>query len=180
MNNFIANLEWKFSNQLIDYSEALQFMENWVDKIINHQANSLIWVLEHYPVYTAGISAKDEDLLFYPKNVPIFKVNRGGKYSFHGPGMKIIYLMLDLKKLFYPKSPDISLLVACLENFIIKILQNFNIEGQIKKGRVGVWCNVNNQEQKIAAIGIKVRRWVCYHGIAINFKYHLLVSNHNL
>lgn len=165
MNN--ANIEWLESTIPVNFDEALDFMEKRVDAIIAGKASSLIWLTEHNPVYTAGISARDEDLLT-KTDIPVFKTNRGGKYTFHGPGMKIIYVMLDLKQFFAPAQPDIAEFVVFLENWVINFLREFGIKGEIKKGRVGIWVETNGREEKIAAIGIKVRKWVSYHGIAIN------------
>ena len=161
------NIEWRVEKNLVKYDEALNFMEQTAQEIIEEKRNSLIWVLEHYPVYTAGISAKDEDLLDN-KNVEVFKINRGGKYTYHCPGMKIIYVMLNLKKLFYPAKPDISRFVEFLELWIIAVLKNYKIEAGIRKGRVGLWVETQAGEKKISAIGIKIKKWVSYHGIALN------------
>ncbi len=170
LNN--QDVEWLESASPVDFEPALNFMQDRVEKIINNQAQQLIWILEHPELYTAGISAKDSDLLTKTK-IPIFKTNRGGKYTYHGPKMKIIYLMLDLKKLFHPNPPDIAKFVQFLENWIIATLAELNIKGEIKKDRVGIWVNHRGQEKKIAAIGIKIRKWVSYHGIAINIDPNL-------
>jgi lipoyl(octanoyl) transferase len=162
-----GNIEFKISKELIHFEDALNFMKQRVEDIILGKEKQLIWVLEHHPVYTAGVSAKDEDLL-QKTEIPIFKTNRGGKYTYHAPGMKIIYVMLDLKKFFAPQNPDVSKFVEFLENWIIAILAEFGIKGEIKKGRVGIWVDTKNGEKKIAAIGIKLKKWVSYHGIAIN------------
>ena len=173
--NYIANIEWKFSAELVPYLQALEFMEQRVEQIIAQKASPMIWILEHPAIYTAGISAKDEDLL--DKNLQfntsdgesmLVRVNRGGKYSYHTPGMKIIYLMLDLKKLFAPQSPDISCFVRFIENWIIAILAEYKILGEIRAKRVGIWVESGGEEKKIAAIGIKLKKWVSYHGAAIN------------
>lgn len=161
------NIEWKISNSLVKFDYALNFMEKRVDLIAKKEAKSLIWLLEHEPVYTAGISAKDSDLI-NKTNIPIYQTNRGGKYTYHGPKMIIGYTILDLKNLFLPKSPDIALFVNFLENWIIKFLQEYNIDGFIRKDRVGIWVYENGEEKKIAAIGIKVKKWISYHGLAIN------------
>ena len=160
-------IEWLASKELVNFEEAFKFMQERVDKIILENADDLIWVLEHHPVYTAGISAKESDMLV-KNEVPIFQTNRGGKYTYHGPKMKIIYVMLDLKKLFAPNAPDIAKFVEFLENWVIEILAEFGIKGEIKKGRVGIWVETKTGEKKIAALGIKVKKWVSYHGIAIN------------
>ena len=160
-------IEWRSSKELVHFEDAFKFMQERVDKIIGENADDLIWVLEHHPVYTAGISAKESDMLV-KNEVPIFQTNRGGKYTYHGPKMKIIYVMLDLKKLFSPNAPDIAKFVEFLENWVIEILAEFGIKGEIKKGRVGIWVDTATGEKKIAALGIKVKKWVSYHGIAIN------------
>jgi lipoyl(octanoyl) transferase len=160
-------IEWKISKSLVHFEEALDFMQRRVEEIIAGKARQMIWILEHHPVYTAGISAKEEDLLV-KNDVPVFKTNRGGKYTYHCPGMKIIYVMLDLKKFFAPEKPDVARFVEFLENWVIAILQEFGIKGEIKKSRVGIWVEENGGEKKIAALGIKIKKWVSYHGIAIN------------
>jgi lipoyl(octanoyl) transferase len=147
-------------------------MQQRVDDIISGKKPQMIWLLEHPPVYTAGISAKEEDFLGNT-DAPIFKINRGGKYTYHAPGMKIIYVMLDLKKFFAPKQPDVANFVEFLENWVIEVLAQFNIKGEIRKGRVGIWVNTPNGEKKIAALGIKLKKWVSFHGIAINVDCNL-------
>ena len=162
------DVEWRVSKELVHFEDALDFMQKRVEEIIAGTAPELIWILEHHPVYTAGVSAQDADLLA-KTDIPIFKTNRGGKYTYHCPGMKIIYVMLDLKKFFAPEKPDISRFVEFLENWVIKVLADFGIKGEIKKGRVGIWVTDKNKgEKKIAALGIKLKKWVSYHGIAIN------------
>ncbi len=164
----LSNVEWRVSKELVHFQDALSFMQNHVEKIISGKAKQMIWCLEHYPVYTAGVSAKDSDLLT-KTDIPIFQTNRGGKYTYHAPGMKIIYVMLDLKKFFAPEKPDVARFVEFLENWVIEILAEFGIKGEIKKGRVGIWVtDKNGAEKKIAALGIKLKKWVSYHGIAIN------------
>ncbi len=161
-------IEWRVRKELVPFEEALNLMQQRVEEIIAGTAPQMIWVLEHPPVYTAGISAKDSDLL-QKTDIPIFQTNRGGKYTYHCPGMKIIYVMLDLKKFFAPNKPDVALFVEFLENWVIEILAGFGIKGEIKKGRVGIWVtDQNGVEKKIAALGIKIKKWVSYHGIAIN------------
>ncbi len=178
----LDNIEWLENKQPVSFEEAVAFMENRVAQISAGTAPQLIWLVEHPPLYTAGISARDEDLL-HKTNIPIYKTNRGGKYTYHGPGMKIIYVMLDLKKIFAPQQPDIAAFVEFLENWVISFLQEFGVKGEIKKGRVGIWVeeavglNGIRQEEKIAAIGIKVKKWVSYHGIAININPDLAAFN---
>lgn len=173
----LSNIEWLDSKELVHFEDALNFMQNRVEKIISGEESPLIWTLEHYPVYTAGISAKEEDLL-NKTDIPIYQTNRGGKYTYHCPGMKIIYVLLDLKKFFAPNPPDVALFVEFLENWVIAILADFGIKGEIRKGRVGIWVtDKNGQEKKIAAIGIKLKKWVSYHGIAINLNPDLAGFN---
>ncbi len=164
----LSNIQWLVSKELVHFESALSFMQERVEKIINGEAKQLIWCLEHHPVYTAGVSAKESDLLV-KSEVPVFQTNRGGKYTYHCPGMKIIYVMLDLKKFFAPQKPDVARFVEFLENWVIAVLAEFGIKGEIRKGRVGIWVvDKNGEEKKIAALGIKIRKWVSYHGIAIN------------
>ena len=164
----LSNIEWRFSKELVHFEDALAFMQKRVEEIIAETAPQMIWTLEHPAVYTAGISAKESDML-NKTDIPIFQTNRGGKYTYHCPGMKIIYVMLDLKKFFAPQKPDVARFVEFLENWVIEILAEFGIKGEIKKGRVGIWVvDENGVEKKIAALGIKIKKWVSYHGIAIN------------
>ena len=164
----LSNIEWRVSSELVHFENALEFMQKRVEEIIEGTAPQLIWMLEHHAVYTAGISAKDEDLL-NKTDIPVFQTNRGGKYTYHCPGMKIIYVMLDLKNFFAPEKPDVARFVEFLENWVIEILAEFGIKGEIRKGRVGIWVtDKNGNEKKIAALGIKIKKWVSYHGIAIN------------
>lgn len=173
----LSNIEWLVSSELVHFEDALSFMQNRVENIISGKEKQLIWLLEHHPVYTAGISAKPEDLL-QETDVPIFQTNRGGKYTYHCPGMKIIYVMLDLKRFFSPEKPDVARFVEFLENWVIAVLAEFEIKGEIKKGRVGIWVtNKKGEEKKIAAIGIKIKKWVSYHGIAININPDLAGFN---
>jgi len=158
-----SDVEWRVSKELVHFEDALDFMQKRVEEIIAGTSPGLIWILEHHPVYTAGVSAQDADLLA-KTDIPIFKTNRGGKYTYHCPGMKIIYVMLDLKKFFAPEAPDVARFVEFLENWVIKILANFGIKAGLKKGMVGIWVG----DKKVAALGIKLKKWVSYHGIAIN------------
>ena len=167
MKKQLSNIEWRISKEPVHFLEALEFMQNRVDAIIACKAPQLIWLLEHHPVYTSGISAKDADLLV-KTDIPIFKTNRGGKFTYHAPGMKIIYVMLYLKKFFTPEKPDVLRFVKFLENWVIAILAEFGIKGEIRKNRVGIWVDTPEGEKKIAALGIKLKKWVSYHGIAIN------------
>jgi len=163
----LSNIEWIEEPSPVSFEEAIAFMEKRVAEIIAGKSSQLIWIVEHPPLYTAGISAKSEDLL-QKTNIPIYQTNRGGKYTYHGPGMKIAYVMLDLKKIFAPAAPDIASFVVFLENWVINFLTKFDIKGEIRKGRVGIWVENEGKEEKIAAIGIKIKKWVSYHGLAIN------------
>jgi lipoyl(octanoyl) transferase len=156
-------VELLISNQLIDYNYAVKFMEEKIQQIYNNSANELVWLLEHPSLYTAGISATDDDVI--EKLFPIYKTGRGGKHTYHGPGQRIIYLMLNLKK---RNKCDIKLYIRDLSNWIINVLKHFNIFGEFKKDRIGIWVNNNEVEEKIAAFGIRLRKWVTYHGIALN------------
>jgi lipoyl(octanoyl) transferase len=158
-----SDIEWRVSKELVHFEDALNLMQKRVEEIIAGTSPGLIWILEHHPVYTAGVSAQDADLLA-KTDIPIFKTNRGGKYTYHCPGMKIIYVMLDLKKFFAPEAPDVARFVEFLENWVIKILADFGIKAGLKKGMVGIWVG----DKKVAALGIKLKKWVSYHGIAIN------------
>ncbi len=165
----------RFSNQLVPYDMALSFMETRAKEIREGTAEELLWFLEHPPLYTAGTSAKPEDLLEANK-FPVFKTNRGGEYTYHGPGQRVVYLMLDLKQ----RGADIKCFVRNIEQWIITALAAFNIEAKTSKGRVGVWIPrpdiasdiasdiAPEREDKIGAIGIRVRRWVSFHGLSIN------------
>lgn len=167
MNNIKAKIKFKTSNQAVDYKEAVEFMENYVAEIFSGVAPELIWLTKHNPLYTAGISAKDEDLLRH--DIPVYQTNRGGKHTYHDNGMRIIYVMLNLKSAFAPHQPDVAKFVEMLENWVIAVLARLGIKGEIRKNRVGIWVKcADGSEKKIAAMGIKIKKWVSYHGIAIN------------
>jgi lipoyl(octanoyl) transferase len=139
-------------------------MEERVALIRAGQARELVWLLEHPPLYTAGTSAKDVDLLT-PARFPVHRTGRGGQYTYHGPGQRIAYVMLDLER----RRPDLRRYVCDLENWLIAALARFNVRGERRAGRVGIWVDRGGgREDKIAAIGVRVRRWVTYHGIALN------------
>ena len=139
-------------------------MENRVAAIKDGSEDELIWLLEHPPIYTAGTSANAADLL--NPQFPIFETGRGGQYTYHGPGQLVAYVMLDLKK--RQKEPDLKLYIRTLEQWIINTLEAFGIKGERREGRVGIWVAENEREAKIAAIGVRVRHWITYHGISIN------------
>ncbi|MFV9838836.1 MAG: lipoyl(octanoyl) transferase LipB [Aaplasma endosymbiont of Hyalomma asiaticum] len=157
-------VEWKVSREPLEYDVALEAMLSRVDKIISNQKSELVWLLEHNPVYTAGTSAKPEELLVCDR-FPVVKTTRGGKYSYHGPGQRVIYVMLDLKK---RESCDVRLYVRNLGQWIINTLNEFSIDSYFSGDNVGVWVRYGEQSKKIAAFGIRLRRWVTYHGVAVN------------
>ena len=165
-------VEWKISDGLTDYETAVQVMEQRAIAIADGTADELIWFLEHPPLYTAGTSAKVDDLLD-PDRFPVYPSKRGGQYTYHGPGQRVVYVMLDLNK----RGRDIRAFVKALETWVIKTLGQFNVTGHIRDGRVGVWVERPDKakspdgslrEDKIAAIGIRLKKWVSYHGISIN------------
>ena len=160
----LDEIEWRTSTELIDYSDAIEFMENRVNGIHQRTAQEMVWLLEHQSVYTAGSSAKQQDLLA-AERFPVIRTGRGGQYTYHGPGQRVIYLMLDLKK----RGSDIRGYVRKLEEWLIATLAQFNIIGERREGRVGIWVtDSQNKEKKIAAIGVRVRRWISFHGVSIN------------
>lgn len=165
-------VEWVIENGLLDYRRALAFMEERANSIRVAGAREMVWLVEHPPLYTAGTSARDEDLL-QPRRFPVYSAGRGGEYTYHGPGQRVVYLMLDLKR----RREDVRAFVAALEEWIIRTLAQFNIRAERREDRVGVWVARPDRpplpdgrpaEDKIAAIGIRLRRWVSFHGIAIN------------
>jgi lipoyl(octanoyl) transferase len=159
---------WAVSPGYVDYPAAVEAMEARAAAIAEGRAAELVWLLEHPPLYTAGVSAKAQDLL-EPGRFPVFKSGRGGQFTYHGPGQRVAYVMLDLRA----RRQDVHGFVAALEAWIIGALARFNVDGQIREGRVGVWVERKApgfpaREDKIAAIGVKLRRWVSFHGIALN------------
>jgi len=159
-------IEWRVSEAPVDYPSAIGFMEERVAAIRGGTAPETVWLLEHPPIYTAGTSAKDEDLLA-PDRFPVHRTGRGGQFTYHGPGQRIAYAMLDLKR----RGGDVRAFVHALEEWVIASLARFNVRGERKPGRIGIWVDRGGgREDKIAAIGVRVRRWVSYHGIAINLE----------
>ena len=159
-----GKIDWKFSEGLTDYEDALLLMEKRVADIRAGTADQLVWFVEHPPLYTAGTSSKDTDLL-EPKRFPVHNVGRGGQYTYNGTGQRVVYVMLDLNR--YGK--DVRKFVANLERWVIDTLAEFNIKGETRSGRVGVWVTrEGGQEDKIAALGVRIRKWVTFHGICIN------------
>lgn len=160
----MTDLEWRHSEGLVDYEAALREMETRVEAIRNGDAPELLWFLEHPPLYTAGTSARPQDLVA-PERFPVFNAGRGGQFTYHGPGQRIVYTLLDLKK----RGTDIRCFVHRLEDWIIAALARFSVKGERREDRVGVWVvRGPGREDKIAALGIRVRKWVTFHGIAIN------------
>ncbi len=159
-----ASVEWRCSDALVRYETALAEMEQRIAAIRAGSAPELVWLLEHPPLYTAGTSARPADLLD-PGRLPVFKTGRGGQYTYHGPGQRIAYVMVDLDR--YGR--DVRCHVWRLEEWIIRTLARFNIRGERREGRIGVWiAGRDGREDKIAAIGVRVRHWVTYHGVALN------------
>ena len=159
-----APIEWRIGTTPVDYGPAVDEMEARVAAIRAGTAPELIWLLEHAPLYTAGTSARDAELLD-PSRLPVHRTGRGGRYTYHGPGQRIAYVMLDLSR----RGRDVRCHVHRLEEWIIHTLARFGIRGERRNGRVGIWvARHGGEEEKIAAIGVRVRRWVTYHGLAIN------------
>jgi lipoyl(octanoyl) transferase len=157
-------VEWKLSPGLVAYADAVQAMEQRVAAIRDGSAAQQVWLLEHPPLYTAGTSARESDLLD-PNRLPVFRTGRGGQYTYHGPDQRIVYVMLDLKT----RGQDLRAFVSALEDWTIGTLAHFNVTGEQRPDRVGVWvARDGDHDDKIAALGIRVRRWVSFHGISIN------------
>ncbi len=157
-------VEWKLSSGLVPYENSVHAMEERVAEIRAGTAAEQVWLLEHPPLYTAGTSARPDELLDAGR-FPVHTTGRGGQYTYHGPGQRVAYVMLDLK----PRGQDLRSYVCALEDWIIGTLERFNLSGARHTGRVGVWVKRDaDHDDKIAALGVRVRRWVSYHGIAIN------------
>lgn len=156
-------VEWRKSSAPVDYPEAVAWMERRVAAIRDGNEAECVWLLEHPPLYTAGTSADPADLLT-PDRFPVHQTGRGGEYTYHGPGQRVGYVMLDLKA----RTPDVRRFVNDLERWVIGTLAEFGIAGERREGRVGVWVVTPGGEKKIAALGIRLRRWVSFHGISIN------------
>ena len=160
------NIEIKKSKKPVKYEYAIQFMEKRLKDINDKNKNELIWILHHQEIFTAGTSFKNNEIL--DKSIKIFKTNRGGKITYHGPGQLICYFVIDLRE-----KKDIRKFITTIENTIIQSLKKYNIETFPDKENIGIWYKDKNEIQKIAAIGIKVRKWIAYHGFAINVDNNL-------
>ena len=165
-------VQWEISESEVEYDASLEKMDKHVQKMIGGEADEKIWLLEHPSLYTAGTSADEKDLV-QPNRFPVFETKRGGQYTYHGPGQRVVYVMLDLNK----RGKDIKKFVENLEAWIVHTLAEFSVVGQSRKGRVGIWVerpdkpkSINGliEEEKIAAIGIRLRKWITFHGLSIN------------
>jgi len=155
-------LEWKISDRPVPYSDALAQMEARAAAIAEGSAPEQVWLLEHPAIYTAGTSAKDSDLI--EARFPVYRTGRGGQFTYHGPGQRVGYAMLDLKT----RKPDVRAYVRDLEQWLIETLAQFNVKGERREGRVGIWVQRGLREDKIAALGVRIKRWVTLHGVALN------------
>jgi lipoyl(octanoyl) transferase len=164
-----ARLEWKASQGPVPYPEALAEMEARAGAIAAGEAEEQVWLLEHPPIYTAGTSAKDADLI--DARFPVYRTGRGGQFTYHGPGQRVGYVMLDLKRRSTPgKGPDVRAYVQDLEQWLIDTLAAFGVRGERRQGRVGIWVARDQREDKIAALGVRIRHWVTFHGVALNVR----------
>ena len=161
------NIEVKNSIKPIDYTRSMKILEKRVQDVLLEKKEEFLWILEHKTVYTAGISANEKDLL--DKKLPIFKTNRGGMYTVHSPGQKVIYFVLNLNK----RKKDIRKLINNIESCIIDILQEYKIKSYPDRNNIGIWVKNGNNSMKIAAIGIRVKKWIAYHGFALNISNDL-------
>jgi lipoyl(octanoyl) transferase len=167
VNETAERIGWAVSPGLTEYEAAVAAMEARAAAIAAGEAGQLVWLLEHPPLYTAGVSARAEDLID-PGRFPVFRTGRGGQFTYHGPGQRVVYLMLDLRR----RGRDVTRFVADLERWLIGALERFNVKGEVREGRVGVWVERKgpgwSREDKIAAIGVRLRKWVSFHGVAFN------------
>jgi len=163
----ISPVEWEISNEPVSYEHALARMEARVHSISERKLSEIVWLLEHPALYTAGTSADAKDLIS-PDRFPVFKTGRGGQYTYHGPGQRVGYVMLDLKN----RGQDVRKFVGDLEAWLIATLAEFGVTGELRQGRVGVWVRRpdkgEGREDKIAAIGVRIRKWVTFHGVSLN------------
>lgn len=163
-------MEWKISQNVVSYDDAVRTMEARVQAIRHENAPEMVWLLEHPALYTAGTSAKESDLIT-PERFPVYQSGRGGQYTYHGPGQRVGYVMLDLKKRAAAQGhavPDVRAYVKALEQWLIDTLAHFGIRGELREGRVGIWVQTPKGEDKIAALGMRISQGVSYHGVALN------------
>jgi len=165
--------EWRVEPGLVDYPRAVAEMEARAEAIHAGTARELVWLVEHPSLYTAGTSARDQDLL-QPDRFPVHRTGRGGEFTYHGPGQRVAYAMLDLKR----RKPDVRVYVWALEEWLIRALDRLGVAGERREGRVGIWVRRSDRnepwrEDKVAAIGVRVRRWVTFHGVALNVEPEL-------
>ena len=165
------NIEVINSIKSVDYTKSMKILEKRVRDVFLGKKDELLWILEHNSVYTAGTSSKNIDLL--DKNLKVIKTNRGGKHTYHGPGQKVVYFVLNLNK----REKDIRKLVNKIENCIMDVLNEYNIESYPDRNNIGIWVDDKNKSKKIAAIGIRVKKWVAYHGFALNISNDLSKYN---
>ena len=173
----MKKIEIKISNNQINYEDALVYMESRVDDIIKNQSQELLWFLSHNHIFTQGTSASDDEIL-NSDVIEVLKTNRGGKTTYHGPGQRIVYFMLNLNN----KKKDIRKFISVIENSVIDFLKNYNVEARAFKDRVGIWVIKNNKmtfdkEKKISAIGLRVKKWITYHGMSFNINPDLKYYN---
>ncbi len=174
----MKQVEIKISNNMISYNEAVRFMEARVEEINQNISKELLWFLNHEHIFTQGTSASKGEILD-DKIIRVIKTNRGGKTTYHGPGQRIVYFMLDLNN----KKKDIRKFISVIEESVISFLKNYNIEARAFKDRVGIWVIKNNKitlekEKKIGAIGLRVKKWITYHGLSFNISPNLKYYNH--
>ena len=156
------NIEVKNSVKLVDYNDSMKILEKRVNDVLLNKKDELLWILEHKTIYTAGTSSNDRDLI--NKNIKVIKTKRGGKHTLHSPGQKVVYFVLNLNK----RKKDIRELINKIENCILEVLKEYKLESFKDKNNVGVWVKIKNRPKKIAAIGIRVKKWIAYHGFSIN------------
>ncbi|HVV28205.1 MAG TPA: lipoyl(octanoyl) transferase LipB [Rhizomicrobium sp.] len=154
--------DWRISDRPVPYPEAVAEMESRAAAIADGTAGETVWLLEHPAVYTAGTSARDSDLI--DARFPVYRTGRGGQFTYHGPGQRVGYVMLDLKR----RKPDVRAYVHDLEQWLIETLAQFGVKGERRDGRVGIWVRRGQKEDKIAALGVRIKRWVTFHGVALN------------
>jgi lipoyl(octanoyl) transferase len=155
-------MEWRITKELVGYENAVSFMEQRVAAIQSHQQDECVWLLEHPALYTAGTSAKPEDLLSH--HFPVYQTGRGGQFTYHGPGQRVGYVMIDLSQ----RVKDVRRFVEALEQWLINTLSEWGIVGERRSGRVGIWVVTPRGEEKIAALGVRLSKWVSFHGVALN------------